>query len=94
MENEANLQQSLFTTDDAAAYLRLSPRTLEHWREVGIGPAFIKLGRSVRYTGSAIDAYLSESNFRNTAEASKTSRFLRGQPSAAIQKTRKRNYGA
>lgn len=78
MENETQLPIDLLTTDEAAAYLKLSPRTLEHWRETGSGPNFVKLGRAVRYSRATIDGYLAESNFRNTAEASKTSRFLRG----------------
>ena len=38
------------SNDEAAAYLRLSPRTLEKYRVVGGGPPFRKLGRRVFYT--------------------------------------------
>lgn len=37
------------TNSEAAAYLRLSPRTLEKHRVIGDGPRFRKFGRSVRY---------------------------------------------
>lgn len=37
------------TNSEAAAYLRLSPRTLEKHRVIGGGPRFRKFGRSVRY---------------------------------------------
>lgn len=37
------------TNAEAAAYLRLSPRTLEKHRVNGGGPRFCKFGRSVRY---------------------------------------------
>ena len=36
-------------TEDAALYLGMSTVTLEQWRCGGVGPAFCKVGRSVRY---------------------------------------------
>lgn len=39
-----------FTNREAAAYLRLSPQTLEKYRVIGGGPRFRKLGRRVFYT--------------------------------------------
>ena len=35
----------LLTTEEAAKYLRLSPRTLERYRVTGEGPRFLKVGR-------------------------------------------------
>jgi len=67
----------LLKTHEAAEYLRLSPRTLEHWRETGSGPQFVKMGRIVRYAREALEAYLANSKYRSTAEASKTSQYLR-----------------
>jgi len=46
------------TTDEVAARLRLSPRTVRSWRSEGIGPRYVKLGRAVRYRRSSVDAYL------------------------------------
>lgn len=37
------------TNEEAAAYLRLSPRTLEKQRVLGGGPRFRKFGRRVLY---------------------------------------------
>ena len=37
------------TNSEAAAYLNLSPRTLENWRVLGGGPRFRKFGRRVIY---------------------------------------------
>ncbi len=34
-----------------------STRTLEAWRQRGIGPAYVKIGRSVRYRLDTIEAY-------------------------------------
>lgn len=43
---------------EAAAFLRLSPRTLANWRCLGIGPEFERVGRSVRYPVQALDAWI------------------------------------
>ncbi|QPC98172.1 helix-turn-helix domain-containing protein [Qipengyuania soli] len=37
------------TTAEVAARWRMSPRTLEGWRDKGIGPNYHKFGGSVRY---------------------------------------------
>ena len=41
-----------YTTSEAAALLVLSPRTLDRYRETGKGPAFFRLGTSIRYARS------------------------------------------
>ena len=45
----------LLTTTDAAAYLHVSPRTLEKWRLQGDGPRYRKLVHRVVYTQGDID---------------------------------------
>lgn len=47
----------LLTTTEAAAYLRLSPRTLENWRWRGGGPRFRKLGDRVLYAQGDLDRW-------------------------------------
>lgn len=49
------------TTQEAAAYLKLSRQFLEgaRYRADGSGPRYIKLTRSVRYRRSALDAWMS-----------------------------------
>lgn len=41
-----------------------STRTLEAWRQRGIGPDYVKIGRSVRYRLDIIEAY-EEANRRH-----------------------------
>ena len=48
-ERASGFQSCLMTNGEAAALLRLSPRTLEKYRVIGGGPAFRKLGRRVFY---------------------------------------------
>ena len=52
----ARAAQRYLTNDEAADYLRLSPRTLEKQRVIGGGPKFRKFGRRVMYAVSDLDA--------------------------------------
>ncbi len=54
--------------DEAAAYLRLSPRTLEKQRVVGGGPRFRKFGRRVMYAVIDLDAWADRSAFDATSD--------------------------
>lgn len=52
----------LFSNDQAAAYIGVTPRTLEVWRCTKRHPIpFIKVGRLVKYRKSALDAFLEQS---------------------------------
>lgn len=42
---------------DLARRWRLSPRTLERWRWLGQGPAFLKLGGRVAYRLEDVEAF-------------------------------------
>jgi excisionase family DNA binding protein len=48
----------LLTPEEAAEELRLPVRQLQQWRYLGIGPAYVKVGRAVRYPRSDLDAWL------------------------------------
>lgn len=48
----------------AAKYLGVSVRCLEDWRYKGYGPAFIHLGRHVRYRRSDVDDWLNRKDLR------------------------------
>ena len=45
-------------TAEAAALLRISPRTLVAWRSRGMGPTYVKVGRRVVYLQRDIVAWL------------------------------------
>jgi len=45
------------TQSDLARRWRISPRTLERWRWAGRGPAFIRIGGSVRYRLEDIESF-------------------------------------
>jgi excisionase family DNA binding protein len=46
------------TEDEAAAYLDLRPTTLASWRNKNVGPAYLKVGRLIRYRQADLDAWL------------------------------------
>ena len=57
----------LDTEKEAAAYLNVSPRTLQAWRLRGNGPAYVKLGNAVRYDRATLDRFIAENTRANTA---------------------------
>ncbi len=54
------------TNDEAAAFLRLSPRTLEKQRVIGGGPRFHKFGRRVMYSAADLEAWADARSFEAT----------------------------
>lgn len=51
----------LLVTMDVASLLAVSPETIQHWRHVGLGPKWFRVGSSaVRYRRSAVDRWLAE----------------------------------
>ena len=61
-------QHNLLTTKEAAAYLRLSHRTLERYRVTGEGPTFVKARRRVFYRQADLDQWLENSRRRSTSD--------------------------
>ena len=61
-------QLRYLTNDEAAALLRLSPRTLEKHRVIGGGPRFRKFGRRVMYALSDLEAWADARSFEATCD--------------------------
>lgn len=57
---------------EAAAFLRLSPRTLEKQRVVGGGPKFKKFGRRVLYDKRDLEEWANKRSFDSTSDFSAT----------------------
>lgn len=66
--------QRYLTNDEAAEYLRLSPRTLEKQRVIGGGPKFRKFGRRVMYAVADLDAWADQRSFEATSDPEYTER--------------------
>jgi hypothetical protein len=60
--------QRYLTNDEAAEYLRLSPRTLEKQRVIGGGPKFRKFGRRVMYAVADLDVWADQRSFEATSD--------------------------
>jgi len=58
----------MFRTKEAANYVGLKKCTLEAWRVRGEGPAFLKLGKAVRYRKEDLDAFINSSVRTSTTE--------------------------
>ena len=56
------------TCREAAAFLGLSPRSLDRWRVSGEGPAFRKFGGSVRYARADLDAWADSRRRTSTSD--------------------------
>lgn len=59
-------QSHYLNNDEAAAFLRLSPRTLEKQRVIGGGPRFRKFGRRVMYAFADLQAWADARCFETT----------------------------
>ncbi len=58
----------MLRTTEAAEYVGLRKSTLEAWRVRGDGPAFLKLGKAVRYRREDLDAFINSSVRTSTTE--------------------------
>ena len=56
------------TNDEAADFLRLSPRTLEKQRVLGGGPRFRKFGARVVYAAADLRAWADSNTFGMTSD--------------------------
>ena len=57
MSDRLSEQVNFLRTPEAAALLRISPRTLEKHRSQGTGPPFRRAGGTVLYTLSDLEAW-------------------------------------
>jgi predicted DNA-binding transcriptional regulator AlpA len=58
MAVDSSLAGEILTEREAARLTCFSCRTLQAWRQRNSGPPFIKVGRSIRYSRSAVVAWM------------------------------------
>jgi Helix-turn-helix domain len=69
MVSAATVPASIYcTNDEAAAFLKLSPRTLEKLRVIGGGPKFRKLGRRVVYAMVDLESWVNDRVCTSTSD--------------------------
>jgi hypothetical protein len=66
---EARSPDHILDTVEAAAYVRLSVSSLNKMRCTGSGPAFIRMGRSVRYRRRSLDLFIDSRCTTSTTDA-------------------------
>lgn len=64
----ASVNPEFLTTDEAGAFLRLSPRTLEKQRVLGGGPRFRKFGARVVYAAADLRAWADSRAYGMTSD--------------------------
>lgn len=60
--------RELINTKQAARRCGLSPRTMEKRRIAALPPAWVQLGRSVRYDVAELDAWIAKSRRTSTSK--------------------------
>jgi excisionase family DNA binding protein len=65
-ETTAATNNQPLTETEAATRLGLKVATLRAWRHQGRGPAYVRLGRAVRYLSTDIDEYLHSNRHSST----------------------------
>ena len=66
MDHLTNLP--VLTTKEAAPLIGVKPKTAENWRNLGLGPKFIKAGRNVVYDPRDIEAWKNDRRVGSTSE--------------------------
>lgn len=62
------MESQFLKRQQAAEYLNVKRSTLEAWATRGGGPAFVKLGRAVRYRISDLEKFIESRIRQNTSE--------------------------
>lgn len=62
------LPEPLMSKRQAADYLGKNERTLERWLRDGVGPRYLRVGRTIRYRRADIDDWLAGREYASQAE--------------------------
>lgn len=69
VEPDSDYWHCLIAEKPAAAFLNVTPRKMQHWRQQGDGPPYIRLSaRSVKYTRGRLKKYADERLRISTAD--------------------------
>lgn len=58
------VSEVLLTTSDVGTVLRMSRSGLAYWRRHGLGPPWLKLHRTIRYSRKGLSAWLQQRDGR------------------------------
>jgi hypothetical protein len=74
MSNPQPILEDFLTRDELAAELRRSPRTLDRWEVLGIGPPRTIIGRTVLYRRTSTQRWLAAQENRGGSNAASVER--------------------
>ena len=60
--------KTLLTAEQAAEYLHVQMQTLANWRGTGKGPAFVRIGRLIRYRLESLDRWIDSQSSNSELE--------------------------
>jgi len=64
------MQTKYLTPEEVDQEYKLPVNTLKHWRWQGIGPAYLKVGRRIKYRRNDVEAWL-DAQSRQTADSAR-----------------------
>lgn len=67
-DNHETLKSPLLSTQEAAGYLRVNPRTVANWRYRGYGPRFVRIGHLAFYRQKELDEWLEQNIHARTSD--------------------------
>ena len=73
-DHMSNGTYQYMSTREVAAFLGLSPRTLDRYRVSGAGPKFHKFGNRVRYLRTDVEAWAAERRYSSTSDGGRPAR--------------------
>jgi hypothetical protein len=74
MSNAEPILAEFLTREELASELRRSPRTLDRWEVLGMGPPRTLVGRKVLYRRGSVQKWLAEQENRGHRDAAKQER--------------------
>ena len=74
MLNHSILGEDYVAERELAKLLHKHPRTIRRWRELGDGPAYVLLGDSIYYRGSALRDWLQKKEVTRKGPAGRARR--------------------
>lgn len=63
-----NMRLQTYTQEDVSDLFQIPVRMLENWRNQGGGPAYVMVGRNVRYRAVALQAYIDAHTKQSTRD--------------------------
>jgi hypothetical protein len=74
MSNSQPILEDFLTREELASELRRSPRTLDRWEVLGMGPPRTVIGRTVLYRRTSTQRWLAAQENRNAGNAAAAQR--------------------